>query len=294
MPIMSLDRKAWGFRIAFFVGCPALLSLPLGVFQAGFGRYLPLELSVLFWATAWISTWWVSEGFLRLGHQILRPWAVPLIAEIILANLASIAFNAFFFPVLMAFFAQYAVNAPREVSTIPIVRGSIDHILAVARSGLPGMISWVLLRSLYAMLPARSARSQPQPSWPAETASDPLLNLDGPHNAKRAMSKFCRELGGRGIKGVDDIIALQASDHYVNVYLDGGRREFILARFSDAIEDLAAQDGLRIHRSFWISRRSISTVTRDGAGVTVALTNGLSCPVSIKYQGHFEHFLARG
>lgn len=291
---MSLDRKAWGFRIAFFVGCPALLSLPLGVFQAGFGRYLPLELSVLFWATAWISTWWVSEGFLRLGHQILRPWAVPLIAEIILANLASIAFNAFFFPVLMAFFAQHAANAPREVSTIPIVRGSIDHILAVARSGLPGMISWVLLRSLYAMLPARSARSQPQPSWPAETASDPLLNLDGPHNAKRAMSKFCRELGGRGIKGVDDIIALQASDHYVNVYLDGGRREFILARFSDAIEDLAAQDGLRIHRSFWISRRSISTVTRDGAGVTVALTNGLSCPVSIKYQGHFEHFLARG
>ena len=47
----SLEPKVWWARLAFFVRIPILLSLPVGVFRGGYGQFLSLELSVVFWAT---------------------------------------------------------------------------------------------------------------------------------------------------------------------------------------------------------------------------------------------------
>lgn len=278
---MSLDRKSWVFRLAFFLGCPLLLSLSLGLFQAGFAQYLSMNVSVLFWALAWLSTWWMSELFLRILHAVLRPWGISLIAEIALANILTIAAYSFYFPPIMFLFAEHATNLPPSFFDARSERGSLDHILALVRSGMPGFIAWVLFRSLYAMLPASTALKRK-----AE-----ILNGLNPVSHHQPMSKFRRELSSKGISGLDKVLALQASDHYVNVYLEDGRMEFILSRFSDAIDDLASQDGLRIHRSFWINRRAIDKIERSGPALNIHLTNGLDCPVSTKYQGYFEHFL---
>lgn len=280
---MSLDRKPWATRLAFFLGCPILLSLPLGLFQAGFAQHLSLQVSVFFWAFAWVSTWLMSEAFLRLIHPVLRPWNIALIPEIVLANMLTIIAYSFYFPPIMFLFAEHATSLPPDYFDNRTDRGSLEHVLMMARSGLAGLIAWVLLRSLYAMLPGEAARTPDQPH----------SSGDGTARQSHPTSKFRRELSAKGIANLDRIIALQASDHYVNVYLDDGRKEFILSRFSDAISDLSAQDGLRIHRSYWVNRRAIDRIERDGPALTIHLTNDLACPVSIKYQGYFEHFLAQ-
>jgi hypothetical protein len=280
---MSLGSKSWGRRLAFFLGCPVLLSLPLGLFQAGFAQHLSVEVAVLFWAFAWLSMWWMSEVFLRIVHAVLRPWNMALIAEITLANILTIIAYSFYFPPIMFLFAEHATDLPPDFFEARVARGSLEHIFLMARSGLSGLIAWVLLRSLYAMLPDRTARK----------SGHSITDGNIPAAQNYPLSKFRRELISKGVTDLDKVIALQASDHYVTVFLDDGSKEFILARFSDAIEDLAEQDGLRIHRSFWINRRAIDKVERSGAALTTHLTNGLSCPVSIKYQGYFEHFLAK-
>lgn len=285
MPSMSLDNKSWGLRLAFFLGCPVLLSLPLGLFQAGFAQHLDPNVSILFWAFAWLSTWWTSEMFLRILHAVLRPWDVPLIAEIGLANILAIVAYTFYFPPIMFLLAEHATSLPPSYFEGRTPPGSLEYILMMARSGLSGFIAWVLLRSLYAILPPRAlSTANPDNSGPSGTKQ--VSN-------HQPTSKFRRELSSKGIADLDKVLALQASDHYVNVYLEDGRKEFILSRFSDAIDDLASQDGLRIHRSFWINRRAINKIERSGTNLNTHLTNGLVCPVSTKYQGYFEHFLAK-
>ena len=292
MPQMALDRKSWGFGVAFFLGCPLLLALPLGLFQAGFGQYLPLEISVLFWVCAWFSSWWVSELFLRLWHGFLQPWHTPLTAEIILANVTTIVAYAFYFPPVMYFFAQYSSSLPAGFFDRPFDRGSIEHVVAVARSGLSGLVAWTLLRSLYAMVPgvAQQTSIKRDKGQDAAKSSPAIKGVTEPVEPK--IARFQRELGSHGVRDLSEVAALQASDHYVNVHLYSGRKIFILARFSDAIDAVAGQDGLRVHRSFWISRKAIARVDQDGPALAVHLSNGLECRVSTKYLGLFEHFLA--
>lgn len=292
MPKLALDRKSWNFRIAFFLGCPLLLALPLGLFQAGFGQFLPLEISLLFWICAWFSSWWVSEIFLRLWHGLLQPWHTPLLAEIILANLATIIAYSFYFPPVMHFFAHFGTALPPDFFERSYARGSIEHVFAVARSGLSGLVAWTLLRSLYAMLPGATRQPAIQHDDGRDAERLPPVAQLASDPAEPKKSRFQRELVNHGVRDLGEVAALQASDHYVNVHLYSGRKIFILARFSDAIDAVSGQDGLRVHRSFWISRKAIARVDRDGSALAVHLNNGLDCPVSTKYLGLFEHFLA--
>ena len=293
MPSMTLDSKPWWLRIAFFLGCPLLLSLPLGLFQAGFAVHLSPQIAVLYWALAWCITWWTSEGFLRVLHGILRPWNIALVIEIALANVLAVIAYAIYFPGIMIFFAEQATQLPQSYFADRLPTGSLEHLVMLLRSAVSGFIAWVLLRSLYAMYnPDRRTIKDAKAASPHKL-SEHETGLSPAHIAVVPASKFRRELESKGVSELDRVIAMQACDHYVNVYLDDGRELLIFSRFSDAIDALSTCDGLRIHRSFWVKREAVNSIERDGAAVTAHLSNGLACPVSIKYQGYFEHLVAR-
>jgi len=76
-----------------------------------------------------------------------------------------------------------------------------------------------------------------------------------------------------------NLLCIGAEDHYLRVYTDKGD-DLILFRLSDAETELAALDGLRVHRSWWVSRDAVVAVNRDGRRVDLSLKNGLSVPVS--------------
>jgi hypothetical protein len=78
------------------------------------------------------------------------------------------------------------------------------------------------------------------------------------------------------------LIAIEADDHYLRVYTDAGE-ELVTLRFADALDELAAAHGFRVHRSWWVSADAIEAVRwRRGAG-EARLAAGLVAPISRTY-----------
>jgi DNA-binding LytR/AlgR family response regulator len=79
-----------------------------------------------------------------------------------------------------------------------------------------------------------------------------------------------------------DLIALEAQDHYLKVHTDRGAH-MLLMRLSDAAAQLSGQDGLQVHRGWWVAADAVTrTETRSGR-TALHLTNGLTVPVSRTY-----------
>lgn len=78
------------------------------------------------------------------------------------------------------------------------------------------------------------------------------------------------------------LLALEAEDHYLRVHTDRGHA-LIHRRFSDALGRVAAIDGLRVHRSWWVARGAVERVARDGDRLALHLRGGLVVPVSRTY-----------
>ncbi|MEQ9315239.1 MAG: LytTR family DNA-binding domain-containing protein [Henriciella sp.] len=80
-----------------------------------------------------------------------------------------------------------------------------------------------------------------------------------------------------------DLYAVSSEDHYCRVHTSLGS-ELILMRLADVEKELASVDGLRVHRSWWVSRKGIADSTREGGRITLKLRSGEDVPVSRSYQ----------
>lgn len=106
-------------------------------------------------------------------------------------------------------------------------------------------------------------RWAPNPEPPEDRASDP---------PGRLFVKLPAALGR-------DILALQAEDHYVRIHTARGSA-LLLMRMADAIEDLGGIEGMRVHRSWWVSRHAVAASVTQGRKLVLTLTNGLAAPVT--------------
>ena len=94
-----------------------------------------------------------------------------------------------------------------------------------------------------------------------------------------------------------DLIALEQEDHYLRAHTALGST-LILMRMRDAAVELAAIDGARVHRSWWVARGAVSEVVRRDRTVALKLTNGLEAPVAraavpeLRASGWFDPLLA--
>lgn len=88
-----------------------------------------------------------------------------------------------------------------------------------------------------------------------------------------------------------EIVSLTMQDHYIEVTTDMGT-EMVLMRFGDAIDELEGLDGMRIHRSHWVSLPHVQSLTRSGQKAQVLLTDGRSLPVSRTYFGDLDAALS--
>lgn len=79
-----------------------------------------------------------------------------------------------------------------------------------------------------------------------------------------------------------DIVCLSMADHYVEVFTTEGST-LILMRFADALSELESADGLRVHRSHWVSRGHVTGATRRNGRTILVLTGGREVPVSRGY-----------
>lgn len=76
-----------------------------------------------------------------------------------------------------------------------------------------------------------------------------------------------------------DLVSVSVQDHYCEV-VTGAGRTLVLMRFADAVTELAAAEGMQIHRSHWIAFDAVAGVRRSGNNLSVRLKDGRELPVS--------------
>jgi hypothetical protein len=79
-----------------------------------------------------------------------------------------------------------------------------------------------------------------------------------------------------------EIWAVEAEDHYLRVHTSAGQ-DLILLRMADAIAELAGEEGMQVHRSWWVARSAIVDARRGDGRATLTLKDGTKAPVSRTY-----------
>jgi hypothetical protein len=281
--IRTLKSPALAHAALFFLVVPGLLGLMQAATKAGVAQYLPWHLGAAFWVASSIGVWlWLFIGT-RAAEIVLRPWRPPLWALLIVgAVFGSLVGRYVIYGLADALKGAFPEGAaPR---TAPRLEASLSFLVYYVQGWLGVFAAWLVAGlaferwflaprfrqavsvtpGLGAPLTAASA-AEPAPQQPTlDPARDAFLD------------KLPRRIGR-------NVLALEASDHYVRVHTDLGEA-LIFARFSDAMEVLAGLDGVRVHRSFWVRRTAVNSVRPHGKGLVLTLSNGRQIPVSQAYK----------
>lgn len=75
-----------------------------------------------------------------------------------------------------------------------------------------------------------------------------------------------------------EVLCLRMEDHYVRVHTLGGSR-LVAGPFERVIAGMA-QEGMRVHRSWWVARAAVTGVIADGRNLRLTLRGDLTAPVS--------------
>ena len=76
-----------------------------------------------------------------------------------------------------------------------------------------------------------------------------------------------------------EVICLRMEDHYVRIHTMNGSR-LVAGPFERVIVGLGDRQGMRVHRSWWVSRAAVVGVEVDGRNLKLRLSNNLRAPVS--------------
>ena len=93
-----------------------------------------------------------------------------------------------------------------------------------------------------------------------------------PHSAPEFLQRA-------GIPQLEDVLALQAEEHYVRIYSRNGA-ELVHYRFGNAVEEMPADLGLQVHRSWWVADNAVRSAKRGARRWQLDLETDVAVPVS--------------
>ncbi len=240
---LSLDRSAAPPLRPMLAG--SLFAVALCTLTGPFGTVnLPLASRLVFWLVliGWNSVkWWLWYG-----------WVGPRITSrrsaLVMALLGALLLNATL-PIEIDLMFR-AVGRPQALPwadlylSALLISGSISALVAVVGVQRPAE----------------------RPGAAGEAVAPSLL-------AQRA-----------GLPDLDGVRHVTAEDHYLRLVIAGGegeyRRPLVLFRLSDALPELAAHNGLQVHRSAWVARCHVVGARRTGRRWLLVLADGSEQAVS--------------
>ncbi|NKX44179.1 LytTR family DNA-binding domain-containing protein [Roseicyclus persicicus] len=145
-----------------------------------------------------------------------------------------------------------------------------EHVVVV----LAVCLCIVLVRDQLRRSRDRAAARQPAPPAPM-----PDVELSAPVPEPERRPGFLDR-----VEGVPEgrLLRVSADDHYLHVVTTAGCGR-ILMRFRDALEELEALPGHRIHRSHWVAEGAILRIRAEGRRHLAELGDGTALPVSRAY-----------
>lgn len=222
------------------------MAVAIGVaiaFLGPFGSYgLPLERRLLTSVTYGLAGSIVLWPTVRLVRVLGARWGLPEWFGIAMALVVGAL------PVALSSWLVSEILNPARAAYPPLAQ-----YLAVLAIVLPFGLAMILYDRL-------ASRATAAPAVEAEPGRPRLLG------------RLPGRLG-------DEVIALQAEDHYVRVHTALGS-DLLLMRFSDAVAEADGIDGLRVHRSWWVAKAAVEKATAEGRRATLTLKTGLGVPVT--------------
>lgn len=277
--------------IVFYLGIPILMSAMFGINHAGLGKHLTIAQGITYWLGIWVPFWLMLDLATRTSALILRPWSAPLWVLLIMGSALAMLISR---PYIVWYIGQYTNHLPEGMAVSPPAFASawreLDRLLGFLGTplfwmainyyydrvlGIPRYRGRMLVmrddadsdraRTPLAALPvAETASVSTPPTAPAAT--------EGVQNVPAFFALLPAKVG-------TNVIALQAEDHYVRVHTTEGSA-LVRYRFSDAITELDAVDGLQVHRSSWARKSAIVRVETEERTWMLVLTGDLRVPVS--------------
>jgi hypothetical protein len=272
-PAAIWDRVLAGMparqAIGLFLLFPAGIGATLGWYRAGYTADYPLAVSLFEWMANFVLLWIAFEIGSRLASFLMRPWTPPLWGVLILGGIAGVAISRPVRTAVRDFSARFVPDVQAEVS-FPDGLVWEEYVFAYASVVAVPIIIWVVANYIYvqAFGVERFGHRRVPESKP-EDGPKPLPIPD-----------FVKQLAaGPNV----EIHALQAEDHYLRVYT-ATSNELIRYRFSDAVGEVSHLPGLQVHRSFWVNKKAVANVRRNGRSYEIVLKGGLEVPVSRSFR----------
>lgn len=265
---LAIIRRADWRRLSFYLGVPTLLALygatlNLYALQAE-GVWPTLRFYI---AHAYVP-WWITCLSTRLVFivlaQVRPPAPVIWIAGALISCLLLVPYMGW---------------VGLDISTDEAVADSSVTLSQVALHASRVVLVWVLVNFLFERFVGLPRYRYDKPvvagsgrSHAVEAATDSDLVV---------IPEFLRKSGK--VNEVEDLYSVSAEEHYVRIHTSSGD-VLIYKRFSDAVKELGNLNGVRVHRSHWISPYAVTGVTREGKRMAVSLRDGTLIPVSRPYQ----------
>lgn len=241
----SISARAWTSPVFISLYGAITLGVFLG-FTGPFGSYRSLAAPERY--AFWFGCVVTGYGLALATLKLLRPGAafarLPKVAAIVLVALIS--------TLPMMFIVAWALEAVLpERSTPPERLVSLYLSVASVQLIIAGVAVWPHL-AVHKLSPSQD-------------------DLDGDRFFERIPSRLGREL-----------LALEAQDHYLMVYTRGGSA-LVSMPLGEAVKILPPRLGFQAHRRWWVARKEVAGLRRDGARTLLELTGGLTVPVGRTY-----------
>lgn len=265
----------------FYLLAPVLCALPLGWYGGGIAAQFPLAASMLLWVAICSLSWWFSDLGARTVALLAPLRRLPVLC-LTVGYLLNLLLSSSYNPMVLDWMVDGGLVARTAAieDYFALDRNLLDpaYLRLLLAAGVPGLLVWLAGNYIFELITGTPRIRQPRSSVaPAKAADDEIPVVPLP---PRFLQRMTRLVG----LGIDDILAVEAEDHYIHVHTTRGK-ELVYYRFGDALEELAALDGLRIHRSAWVSRKAIERVEGDGRNLHVLLGNGERFRVSQSNRG---------
>ena len=236
-------------KIATEIFLVSLVGLVLGLFGP-FGTFeMPTALRIAYWIIFGITGYAIFRPLIIVGRWLSETLGIsPLIGVGLALLLAALPMTLLVATLLSGF----DVRAALRWNGLGLLYFQVWLI---------GFLTNALFSFVFSKLPEATADAPEaaKPASPAPPQRSPVLE-------------------GLPI-GFGPILALKGEDHYVRV-IGEARETLVLSRMRDAIASLGDDEGLQVHRSWWVARDAIRSVRREGRAAILELSNGTDVPVS--------------
>lgn len=254
---------------------PLCAAILLGWYGAGFpDTGIGSGLAVAYWLAILIPTWLAFEAGSWATAYVLRALNLRFITVITIGCLVGgLAVRPFVLYIINGFFVA---NGSGEPLPAPQFIWSVEWLTSFVQEALGILLLWMIANLLM-----RSALNLPRFGFAPH--ADLLSGSSDVHVETASPAPEAAFLQRLEEISQADIAALEAEDHYVRVHTETDS-ELIHYRFADAVNEQGGQDGMQVHRSFWVSKDHIESMVRRGRSFDIVLKGGKRIPVGQTYK----------